>query len=334
MKKNYLLLAIFLLLAGGTAWYVMSGKKDEKHQLGWDRLFKVPAADIQKVFIAKRSGVTSTIERDGENWKYNGQWRASKNAVENLIEAVSQLELFYVPAPAATDVLVKELAGQGIKVEVYGKGDKLLKAYYVGGVTNDGSGTAVLMEGAEQPMIVKLPLMDGQIRTRFELAGDDWRDRHLFPYPADEISSVSVEYPLQRNKGFKLNKEGGEWQAKPFYENVPAINKPISKGRVDGFLVNFETLMAETFDNDYAKKDSIRQMVPFTVISVKNKAGEERKAAFYSTYQMDTNTGERQSDVVERFFTDVNTGDWMYTQYGVFKKVFWSYDMFFDGGQK
>jgi hypothetical protein len=334
MKKNYLLLVIFLLLAGSTAWYVLSGKKEDKNALGWDRLFKVPEAEIQKVFIAKRTGVTSTLERDGDHWKFNGQWRASKNAVENLLEAVSQMELAFVPAPAATDNIVKELAGHGIKVEVYGKGNKLLKAYYIGGVTNDGGGTVALMDGSEQPMIVKLPIMDGQVRTRFELAGDDWRDRHVFPYPADDITSVSIEYPTQRNQGFKLDKANGDWQVKPFYDNVPATNKPLSKGRVDGFLVNFETLMAETFDNDYAKKDSIRQMVPFSVISVKNKQGEERKAAFYSSYRINTETGERKTDVVERFFTDISTGDWMYTQYGVFKKVFWSYDMFFDGGQK
>lgn len=265
------------------------------------------------MFIAKRTGVTSTLERDGDGWKFNGQWKASKNAVENLIEAVSQMELAFVPAPAATDNIVKELAGHGIKVEVYGKGNKLLKAYYIGGVTNDGGGTVALMDGAEQPMVVKLPIMDGQVRSRFELTGEAWRDRHVFPFKADEISNVSIEYPQQRNKSFKLNRDGGDWEVKPFYDNTPAINKPVSKGRVDGFLVNFETLMAESFDNDYSKKDSIRKMVPFSVVYIKNKDGEERKAAFYPTYKINTETGERKSDVVERFFTDISNGDYKST---------------------
>lgn len=334
MKKNYLLLALFLLMAGATAWYVLGGKQEAKSTLGWDRLFKVQEADIQKIFIAKRTGVTSTIERDGDSWKVNGQWKTSKNAVENLLEAVTKLELAYVPPPAALDNIVKEMASRGIKVEVYGRGEKLLKAYYIGGVTSNAGGTYALMDGSEQPMVVKLPLMDGQIRTRYELDGDDWRDRHIFPYKPEEIEAVSIEYPQQRNKGFKLKKNSGKWDISPFYDNVPIINKPVSEGKVEGFLYGFEGLTAETFNNEYTHKDSIRQMIPFSVISITDNKGKEKKAAFYSTYKTDKFTGERRNDIVERFYTETNEGDWLITQLGVFKKVFWAYDSFFEANDK
>ncbi|MCC6725236.1 MAG: DUF4340 domain-containing protein [Saprospiraceae bacterium] len=329
MKKNYLLLAIFLLLAGFTAWYVLSGKKDEKHTLGWDRNFKVEERDIQKIFLAKRTGVTTTLERDGDHWKVNGQWRASENAVENLLETVTKLELAFVPPPAAFSNITREMASRGIKVEIYGKNNKLIKAYYIGGVTPDAGGTYALLDGSEQPMVLKLPLMDGQIRTRYDLQGDDWRDRHIFPYKPEEIAAVSVEYPHQRNQGFKLSKTDGDWSIKPFYDNVPAINKPVSEGKVEGFLTGFEGLMAETFNNEYEHKDSIRQMVPFSVVSITDTKGKEKKAAFFPTYKTDLNTGERRNDIVERFFTETNEGDWFITQNGVFKKVFWGYDSFF-----
>ena len=142
--------------------------------------------------------------------------------------------------------------------------------------------------------------------------------------------AVSIEYPQQRNKGFKLKRNGGSWELKPFYDNVPAINKPVSNGKVDGFLFGFEGLTAEAFNNDYSKKDSIRQMVPFSIVSITDKKGQEKKAAFYSTYKTDKDTGERRNDVVERFFTETNQGDWMLTQLGVFKKVFWAYESFFE----
>lgn len=73
MKKNYWLIAIFLLLGGATAWYFGGGKQSSNSTLGWDRLFKVEEQDIQKIFIAKRTGETTTIERDGGGWKVNGQ---------------------------------------------------------------------------------------------------------------------------------------------------------------------------------------------------------------------------------------------------------------------
>ncbi len=331
MKKNYWLIAIFLLLGAATAWYFIGGKKTTESTLGWDRLFKVPEAEIHKIFIAKRTGETTTIERDGAAWKVNGQWKASKNAMENLLETVTNLELQSVPPAAATDDVAKELASRGIKVEVFGKNGKQLKAYYIGGVTADARGTYAIMEGSEQPMVLEIPQMEGQIRTRFDLTGDDWRDRNVFSYQPEDIESVSVEYPQQRNKSFRLWRSGSSWEVKPFYDNVPALDRPVSKGKVEGFLVGFEGLMAESFENQYAKKDSIRQMVPFTVISVTDVKGELRKAAFYPTYRQDKETGERRSDVVERYFADRNDGDWMLTQHRVFEKVFWPYEAFFEG---
>ncbi len=330
MKKNYWLIAIFLLLGGATVWYYLGGNDTSKSNLGWDRLFKVAEADIQKIFIAKRTGETTTIERDGNSWKVNGQWKASKNAMENLLEAVTNLELQSVPPPAAIEGVVKELASRGIKVEVYGNRGKLLKAYYIGGVTADARGTYAIMDGSEQPMVLQIPQMEGQIRTRYDLVGDDWRDRNVFSYQPEDIAAVSVEYPQQRNKSFKLKRNGNDWDIKPFYDNVPAITQPVSKGRVEGFLVGFGGLMAESFSNQYSQKDSIRQMMPFSVISVTDMKGIERIAAFYPTYRQDKYTGERRSEVVERYFADVNTGDWLLTQHRVFEKVFWPYEAFFE----
>ncbi len=329
MKKNYWLVAIFVLLGGATAWYYLSGKKDAKSTLGWDRIFKVEEANIQKIFIAKRTGETTTLEREGDHWMVNKQSRSSKNAMENVLEAITQMELQSVPPAGATNAVVKELATRGIKVEVYGKNDKKLKAYYIGGVTADARGTYALQDGSEQPMVVQIPQMSGQIRTRFDLTGDDWRDRNVFLYKPEEIEAVSIEYPQQRNKSFKLKRSGNNWDIQPFYDNVPPIGRSVSTGRVEGFLVGFDGLMAEAFENQFVQKDSVRQQIPFAVVSVTEKNGKERKAAFYPTFRKDKNTGEQRSVVVERYFTDTNSGDWMLTQHRVFEKIFWPYDAFF-----
>lgn len=329
MKKNYWLIAIFLLLGGVTVWYYLGGKKSEKSTLGWDRQFKVEEKDIQKIFLANRNGVQTTIQRDGNKWKTNGV-PASKNAVENLLEAVVNIQLQSVPPPAATAGIVKELAARGIKVEIYGKSDKKLKTYYIGGVTPDARGTYAILEGSEQPMVVEIPMMQGQIRTRYGMTGDDWRDKHVFEYQPEDIAEVSVEYPQLRNKSFNLKRDGSDWSIKPFYDNVPPINKPLVNGRVEGYLVGFKSLMAEAFQNDFDAKDSIRHTIPFTVISVTDKKGETRKVAFYPTFRTDKTTGEQRSEVVERYHADMSTGDWMLVQHRVFEKIFWPYDSFFD----
>ena len=139
MKKNYFLLLVFLLLGAGTGWYLLS--KDTENTsttLGWDRKFAVKNIDdVQKVFIAKRTGETTTLTRNGDHWLVNGQHKASPNAVENVLEVISDVTLKFVPPRPAYDNIVKEIAARGIKVEVYGRGDNLLKSFYIGGVTPD-----------------------------------------------------------------------------------------------------------------------------------------------------------------------------------------------------
>lgn len=335
MKKNYLLLLIFLVLGSATAWYLLTQNKGETTTLGWDRKFKVEnPEEIQKIFLAKRTGETSTFERSGNHWIVNGQHKASPNAMENLLEAITNVELKFVPANAGTGNIVKELAARGIKVEIYNKKGDKIKAYYVGGVTSDARATYMIMENSEQPMAVDIPQMEGQIRTRYDLTGDDWRDRSVFAYQPEEIEAMSIEYPKQRNKSFRLERDGNSFGVTPFYDNVPPIRGKVDDASVEAYLVNFKNIMAEAFVNEYAKKDSVRQTIPFTIISVTDTKGEERKAAFYPTYRGDAISGERRTDIVERYFADLNNGDWMLVQHRVFEKIFWPYEAFFEPAAK
>ena len=330
MKKNYWLIAIFLLLGGATAWYFFTQKSGETSTLGWDRKFKVENRDdIQKIFIAKRTGENTTFERSGDHWVVNGDSKASPNAMENLLEAVTTLELKYVPPATATTNVVKELAARGIKVEIFNKSGNKIKAYYVGGTTPDARGTYMILENAEQPMVMEIPAMEGQIRTRYDLTGDDWRDKTVFGYQPEQIQSVTVEYPQQRNKSFRLEREGSDFKILPFYGNTPPINRQVDKAGVEKFLVNFESLVAESYFNNYSKKDSIRQTIPFSIVAVSDIKGAEHKAAFYPTYNIDSKTGQRTSDIVERYYADVDSKDWMVTQHRVFQQIFWPYDAFF-----
>ncbi|MEK7257317.1 MAG: DUF4340 domain-containing protein [Bacteroidota bacterium] len=332
MKKNLWLLLLFLVLGGGTAWYLL-GKSKQKSTLGWDRMFKVENPDdIHKIFLAKRTtGETTTLERQGKDWIYNGKWKARPGAIKNLLEAVTQVQLKYVPPQAAIPGIVKDLATRSIKVEVYNKAGKNLKTYYVGGTTADGRGTYMIMENSDLPHVMELPLMEGLVLARYDLSGEDWRDRAVFSYQPEEIQAVSMEYPTQRSKSFRLEKTGDSYSVKPFYENTQPIERPISKGRVEAFLTGFERLVAEGFENGYEYKDSIRQLIPFTVITVKDTKGNEKKAALYSSYIAQSDIGGgRTKDVVERYFADVSTGDFMLVQDLVFNKIFWAYEAFFE----
>ncbi|MEL6720357.1 MAG: DUF4340 domain-containing protein, partial [Bacteroidota bacterium] len=264
-------------------------------------------------------GEQVTLERKGDHWIYNGKYKALPNAIDNLMRAFGEVEMSYKPANAAVPNMVSNLATQGIKVELYDKSGERLKSYYVGGETSDSRGTYMIMEGSEQPYIVHIPTWGGNLRARFNLRGNQWRDKTVLEAKVDDIVSVSVEYPKQKNNSFKLEKEGNEYVVKPFYDVTPTINKAVSQGSVEGYLVNFKSIGAEAFETDNPRRDSVTQTIPFGIITLKKVNGEEQKIKLFPIYN-DVEDATKSNEVVtyvERYFAEVNEEDFMLVQHRV-----------------
>ena len=334
MNRNIaILLVLFLGMAGGTLWYLTSEKETQKTTLlDWDRKFKVEDIDqIHKIFIAKRKGEQITLERKGDHWIYNGQYKALPNAVDNLMRAFGEVEMNYKPANAAVPNMVSNLATQGVKVELYNRAGEQLKAYYIGGETSDSRGTYMIMEGSEQPYVVHIPTWGGNLRARFNLTGEQWRDKTVLGAKVEDIDFVSVEYPKQKNKSFKLEKKGSEYEVAPFYDATPKIAKPVSQGLVEGYLVNFQTVGAEAFETKNPRRDSVTQTIPFSIITLRKTNGEEQKVELFPIYQdiPDAKTESIAGTYVERYFAEVNEEEFMLVQHRVFEKVLWGYEFFF-----
>jgi len=332
MKRLSILLGLFLLLGGFTLWYLNSGKTEKSTVLGWDRQFKVEdASQIHKIFIAKRTGETTTLERRGDGWVYDGKYPVRPDAIENLLEAITTVRIKYLPPKAAYEHIISDLATRGIKVEIYDRNGRNLKTYYVGGTTPDERGTYMIMEGAEQPYVVELPLLEGQFRVRYELTGDAWRDRTIFAEKPEAIAEVAIEYPKQRNKSFRLRRNGKNFEVEPFYPSTPRLELPYQPGSGEAFLRGFRQIIGEGYENDYAKQDSVLQTVPFANIYLKTIDGHEKQVSVYPFPSLDA-WGNLKSNVIERMYADVRRDtlrDFMLVQYRVFEKIFWGYDHFF-----
>lgn len=335
MNRTVVLLLLFLGLGGLTGWYLLSREDQQTTLAGWDRDFAVENTSvIHKIFIADRQGNRTTLERLDGYWLYNGRWRARTNAVENLLDAIGRLEMKYKPPQAMVEYMIKDLAANGIKVELYDQTGEQIKAYYIGGATVDETGTFIIREGAEQPYVGHLPGWTGNLRFRFNLKGEDWRDRTVFRYEPEQIQAVTVEYPKQKNKSFRLERVGRTIEVSPFYDITPRNAQPVSPSRVEAFLTGFESLGAEAFENENPRRDSVRRQVPFSIISVTDREGATRSARLFPLYPrraVDPSTGRVVGpDQVERYFADVSTGDFMLIQHRVFKKVLWAYGFFFE----
>lgn len=336
MNRTLVLLIVFVLLGGGALiFYMNSGSgKSGVSTLGEDREFAVAEEEIHKIFIAQRTGERTTLTRNGDSWLYNGQYKAKPNAVENLLDAITRVRVRYKPADAAVENMIRSLATEGIKVEIYDRSDNLLKAYYVGGAPPDERGTYMILEGAEQPYVAEIPSWEGNLRFRYNLVGKHWRDETIFDFDMENIEKVSVEYPKQRNKSFRIEKEGERYAVNPFFETTTAIEKEVNQGTVEGYLVGFERFIAEGIESDNPGRDSISQLIPFSKITVEDNKGNVKSLSLFPIYPYDSGvdpkTGEvKEGTPIERYFADCSCGDFYLVQNRNTKKFLMSYDGFF-----
>lgn len=331
MNKTLILGLLFLVL-GGAAWYVITQKnKQTGSHNSWDMEFAVANTnEIGKIFIADREGRTATLERTPKGWRYNSKYPARPSAVDNLLETISTVNVLNIPPNGAIQNMVKEIAAVGIKVEIYDRDNKPVKVYYVGGVTTDERGTIMIMDGSEQPYVVHIPGFIGQLRLRYLLGDDEWRDRAVFKEKPEEIQAVSVEYPQRKNESFKLEKTGeATYDVQPFHATTTRAKTPRRKGVAEAYLIQFESLVAEAFETQNPLRDSVTALVPFAVVTMKKTDGMEKKVRFWPVeveYRRDDG-----APFVSRYFTDVNNEDFMLTQDRVMGGIFRGYGFFFDG---
>jgi len=338
MKKTVLLLIAFAVLGSLSAWYIMNKDTDtSRSTVADERAFGVKnTKDIGKIFIADRSGETTTLERKDDHWIYNDKYKARQNAVNNLLDVISRVEVNYVVARAAVDNIIKDIATYGIKVEIYDRKGEKMKVYYVGGMTNEETGTYMIMEDADEPFVVHIPSWVGGLRARYQLKGSEWRDKHIFEEDPDKIAEVAVEFPQQKNKSFKLKKAGNKYSVTPFYEVTAPIEKELKTGVAEAYLIHLESLQAEAFQNAFAGRDSIVQQVPFCKVNINYTNGETKEAIFFPIVKFDSEgqmvTNDRivgAETAVERYHILFNQKDFMLGQHRVFRQVFRPYESFF-----
>ncbi len=333
MKKTLLLLLAFGMLGAFVLWYFTV---QSNISLGTDRHFKVEnPEDVYKIFIADRQGETVLLERKPGYWLYNGKYKARPNAIANLLDAITRVDIKYKPPQAAVKNMITDLAANGLKVEIYNKNGKRLKAYYIGGSTSDERGTHMIMEGAQQPYVAYLPGWEGNLRFRYNLRGDDWRDKTIFAYQQSDIQSVTVEYPKQRNQSFRIERKGDDFEVKPFYATTPVINRPLDLSKVEAYLEGFKSLGAEAFENRNPRRDSVQRLIPFSIISVTDKNGNTTVARLFPIIPAHNSAIAPLpgANVVERYFLDWNREDFMLIQHQVFSKVLREYEFFFTTGK-
>ena len=223
MKKNnritIIITALLVVIAGVLIWnnrYISTNRGEESNFQVWD------TASVTKIYLADRKERESLLEREPQGWVLNGTYRAHPKQVQYLLTTLYKIRIKMPVSKASHDNIVKQLASQSTKVEIYQNvprinlfnkvklfyHEKRTKVFYVGDATMDSSGTFMLKEGADKAYIVYIPSFRGFITTRFTANPDDWRDHTVFHENMADIQSVAIEFNEDPEGSFRIDNMG------------------------------------------------------------------------------------------------------------------------------
>ncbi|MGB0850958.1 MAG: hypothetical protein ACPGTP_06915, partial [Bacteroidia bacterium] len=147
---------------------------------------------IDKITLKDREGNFVNLEKKGDIWNVNNDYKAFTPVVENfLTKTLSKVRILGpVPKPARENV-IRSMVGHSKHVIIYSKG-KEIRNYYVGNPNPTQTGSYVHLEGSSTPYIAHILGFTGIIDPKFSCYPSDWYDRSVFDLKANEIASISV----------------------------------------------------------------------------------------------------------------------------------------------
>ena len=340
MKKIVLLLLTLGLLLGGLYYFTQKYSKSSIDIS--DRQFAIENIDeVNKIFIASRNSEPITIERKGESWFVNDTLLAKTRTVNSTLDALENMEIAYIPTKKAYKPIMEEIAALGVKVEVYNRADKLMKSFYIGGTSPDGRATQMIMEGAEQPYMMKIKGVVGSILPRFVKRRDDWRDNFVFSKIFKQVDTLQIVYPRQQKESFVLGRKGkDQWTIRPYFATTPVINQELDHSVVQNYLYEISKTAIEGFKNAQREQfDETKDQTPFALVYMKYQDGTSDEYKFYplvdSKREADFrgNLFTQRDKAMERLRIISKNGDYMLGQFHLMNRIFWGYSFFFNNEQ-
>ena len=340
MKKNnritIIIAALLVVIAGVLIWnnrYLSTIQGESSDFQVWD------TASVTKIYLADRKDRESLLERQEKGWMLNGTYKAHPKQVTYLLTTLYKIRVKMPVSVASHDNIVKQLAGQSTKVEVYQNvprinlfdkiklfyHEKRTKVFYVGDATMDSSGTFMLKEGADKAYIVYIPSFRGFITTRFTANPDDWRDHTVFHETLADIESVSVEFNEDPEGSFRIENVGKhQYKLTRLCDNK---DLPYDTLKVINFMSSFGDLRFEAlFTNTLLQEriDSITSSPYVHYLKVTGKDGETQDMRTFRKLVLNgvTDMGEYGDVDRDRMYALIEGGkDFVLIQNYVFDKV-------------
>ena len=240
-------------------------------------------ASITKIIIRDKQPSEVILQRGSNGWFIGDHFPVRHDAMEVLLETVSEVMLKNFVAKSAVEAVNQRMAVYGKWVEIY-QGEELVKSYIVGTETPDMLGTYFKMMGSDLPFSVYIQGFNGYLTTRFFTEESMWRNRTIYGIAEPRVERLIMDVPGAEGFSWSIDKTPADslWSLKGS-DDQPV---PVNPRTLQAVVSSIRTLKYEgaiiPSDNIYAKKDSIFSSTPAFTLSVQTKEGETLSTrAFY-----------------------------------------------------
>jgi hypothetical protein len=336
--KNILTLISLIALALFLFIFLQKRGTGGSSALHPSRDFKVSNAEsIARIFIAHRNGETVDLVKKKGEWYIDDSVLVQKGIIPGILDVAKNLEIKYEPNEAMSKTALKTIADNGILIEYFDEQGKKLKSYMMGAAADGGYGNYAIVEGESKPMVVKLRNAPTNLRMHFwKDRRHTWYDQTFIAFQHQDIMGVTLEYTFRADESFKLSRKSNtEFDLQPLNPTVARINKPLNSKIVDSYLINFESVGAESIlGYDFSKADSILSLTPWCTLQVEDAKGRVKRYQFFP-YLTENEKNFialkeiKQEDLVHYYVAD-ESGFFYVAQMGVFEKLLWGYTAFFN----
>ena len=323
--KIYIIIATALILI-----IIVAQLLPKSYSLGDLRSFHVrDTASISKVFLVDKNNRSITLERKNKVWYVNGEENARPEMVNILLETLINMRVKMPVAMSMQEQMFKNMAGRSIKVEIYTKGKKPIKVFYVGGVTQDNLGSYMLLEGSENLYVVEIPGFRGFLSSRFSTDILNWKSHILIGEKPETIKKVEILWHEHPKTSFTLLQPNPKKYELYNFENKKAVL--FDTLLVKGFLEQFEIAHFSQFVQylDDNVKDSVLQSQPVYSINLTDHRDSLQRYDFYRIPEIPEDDLEPGDEIYpQTMWVFNNKKDWVIIQTFTFLMMFRQFNDF------
>jgi len=283
MKKYGLVIALIVLLAA-LAWYMFSLNEQESDASSETfSEFAIEDTSLVETFIisdTENNSITITRKADGKTWMIgDSEYKALPSSVDLITNTFQRIRVKQDVPEVGLDNVLTSLAVRHKKVEIFLKGESIPhKTWFIGGATNDHSGTYMLLKigdtKSDVPYITHKQDMTGTLDVRFHTNFQDWRFTGVFNYAPNTIKKIKVKFNKAIENSYTIDVLNENTVALYNHQMQPIA--AFDSSQVKHYLTHYKKIHYNDVNKELTQEqvDSVFALEPFYEISVTDKNGK------------------------------------------------------------